>query len=281
MMRAPAKIAIGFFALSQVIAVRAEDTAPYDVPLYRHVEELKKPPPAEGLSTIRLLTDEDFPPYSYRDANGGVTGLNVELALGVCSELALACEIVAKPWAQLRPALDSGEGNAIISGMRLTAESAEGLDTTRAFFRAAGRFAVRHDSEIGEVTPNQLAGRKIGAVEGSGHAAWLKRYFPKSEIVTFAATAEARAGLKNGKTDLLFADGVDLVFWLNGEDSAKCCKLVPGAFVDSNYFSNAMFYVVRRGDTPLRRLLDHGLDRMQTSGRFAEIFRRYVPASPW
>lgn len=279
-MRVLGLIAIGIFAASTV-PVSAQEPAGYDVPLFRHVEDLKKAPTAEGLGTIRLLTDEDFPPYSYRDAAGGMTGLNVELALGVCSELALACEVVAKPWTDLRPALDSGEGSVIISGMRLTEKTSDGLDTTRAFFRALGRFAVKDGSDIAEATPAALTARKIATVAGSAHAAWIKRYYPESETVTFNSAAEARTALKDGKVDLVFGDAVDLIFWIKGEDSAKCCKLLPGAYVDNAYFSNAMFYVVRRGDTPLRKLLDYGLDRMQTSGRFAEIFRRYLPMSPW
>jgi polar amino acid transport system substrate-binding protein len=282
MMRILALIAIGFFTVTSKMAPAvAEDAARYDVPLFRQVDPVKKPPSTEGLKTLRLLTDEDFPPFSFRDANGTMTGLNVELALGACSELAISCEIVALPWSGLKPALESRQGSAIISGIRMTDKSAEGLDTTRPFFRALGRFATRAQSDITEIGPTTINGKKIGVVSGSGHAAWVAQHFTKSETVAYGTTAQVREALKAGQVDLVFGDALELVYWVAGEDSQRCCKLVPGAFVDTAFFSNPMFYVVRRGDTPLRQALDYGLDRMQTTGRFAEIFRRYVPLNPW
>lgn len=238
-------------------------------------------PSKDGIGTVKLLTDEDYPPFSFRDASGTMTGLTVELALGACAELALACEIVPVPWGELKPALEAGRGNAIISGLRMTPESAEGVDATRPYFRSLGRFAIQAKTEITDITPGAIAGKKVAVVKGSGHAAWMARHFPKSEIVQFNRGAEARTALKSGQAELLFGDALELIYWINGEDAAKCCKLLPGAYVDARYFSHPMIYLVRRGDTPLKRLLDFGLDRMQTNGKFTEIFKRYVPLNPW
>jgi polar amino acid transport system substrate-binding protein len=278
----PLMIAIGFFAAASLFeTAAAQDQATYDLPLFRSIEYSPKPPPTEGLGTVRLLTDEDFPPFSFKDSAGTMTGLSVELALGVCSELAIPCEIVAKPWKSLRPALDSGQGSVIISGMRVSAQNADGLETTRPFFRSLGRFAARKGSGLTEVLPGAVAGKRIGTVRGSGHAAWLARYFPKSEVIAFGTSSEMREALRSGEVELVFGDAIDLIFWISGRVSQDCCELVRGAYVDSTFFSHPMFYAVRRGDAPLRRALDYGLDRMQESGRFAEIFRRYVPLNPW
>lgn len=281
-MRVAVAIAIGILTYGSIArGALAEDSAGYDVPLFRQVEQLKKPPTAEGLGTLKLLTDEDFPPFSFRDGTGAVVGLNVDLALGACSELAVTCEIVARPWSELKAALESGQGSAIISGMRLTGKTAEGLDVTRPFFRALGRFATRPDRGISEISPSLLNGKKVAVAAGSAHAAWMSKHFPKADLISFGIASQARDALKAGQVDLVFGDALELIYWIKGEASGGCCNLVPGAYIDSNYFSNPMFYVVRRGDTPLRRLLDYGLDRMQASGRFAEIFRRYVPLNPW
>jgi polar amino acid transport system substrate-binding protein len=144
-----------------------------------------------------------------------------------------------------------------------------------------GRFATRPQSGIGEISPALLAGKKVGVTAGSGHAAWIVQYFKKADVISFGTGAQARDALKKGQVELVFGDALELIYWIKGEDSQGCCILVPGAYIDATYFSNPMFYVVRRGDTPLRRVLDYGLDRMQTSGRFGEIFRRYVPLNPW
>jgi polar amino acid transport system substrate-binding protein len=282
-MRIRGLIAIGIIAIALIANsnAKAEATASYDVPLFRQVEQLKKPPSIDGLGTIKLLTDEDFPPFSFRKVDGSMTGLDVELAQSLCAEVGVTCEVVPMPWSGLLKALESGQGSAIISGLRMNEKAAEELDTTRPFFRALGRFATRPDTQITEITPGLLAGKKIGVVAGTGHAAWMTQYFKTAEITPFGSGVEARAALKDKKVDLVFGDALELIYWIKGEDSSGCCSLVPGAYVDPDYFSNPLFYVVRRGDTPLRRVLDYGLDRMQATGRFADIFRRYVPLNPW
>jgi ABC-type amino acid transport substrate-binding protein len=42
-----------------------------------------------------------------------------------------------------------------------------------------------------------------------------------------------------------------------------------------------MAIAVKRGNTELKDVLDYGLDRLQTSGKFAAIFREYFPLSPF
>ena len=76
-------------------------------------------------------------------------------------------------------------------------------------------------------------------------------------------------------------DALGLVYWTEGDASQNCCRLVPGAFVDEDYFSRSLVFFVRRGDTGLKKALDYGLDRLQESGDWDKIFRAYVPASPW
>lgn len=280
-MRVLVAIAIGFCLSVHCPTLNAQNSSVYEMPVFRSIDPNVKAPSTEGLGTLRLLADEDFPPFSFRDGSGNMTGLTVELALALCSELGISCEVVAMPWNELRPALESGKGNAIISGLRMNAKTVEGLDTTRPFYRALGRFASRQKAGITEINSSTMTGKKVGIVEGSAHAAWLERYFPKTGIVKFADGPAAREALRTGQVELVFGDALELIYWSKGKDSQNCCELVPGAFVDADYFSHAMSYVLRRGDTPLRVLLDYGLDRMQSNGRFAEIFRRYVPLNPW
>jgi ABC-type amino acid transport substrate-binding protein len=51
--------------------------------------------------------------------------------------------------------------------------------------------------------------------------------------------------------------------------------------VDQDYFSRGFVFLVKRGNTDLKRLLDYGLDQLQENGEWDRIFRNYVPADPW
>ena len=64
---------------------------------------------------IRFLTESDFPPFNYLDEDNVLTGFNVDIARAVCLELAAACDIRARPWAELLQALRKGEADAVIA----------------------------------------------------------------------------------------------------------------------------------------------------------------------
>src|SRR4051794_33498625 len=70
---------------------QAEETA-YPVPLFREAHMLDKPPDLLSGGRVRLLVDDGFPPFHFRDATGHLTGLSIDLALAACAELKLTCE---------------------------------------------------------------------------------------------------------------------------------------------------------------------------------------------
>jgi ABC-type amino acid transport substrate-binding protein len=78
-----------------------QDESEFPVPAFRHIDPTAPVPALRNLGTIRFITDDDFPPFSYRDAFGSLTGFNVMLAEALCADLRLDCEFVPRPWEQL------------------------------------------------------------------------------------------------------------------------------------------------------------------------------------
>ena len=109
------------------------------------------PEPIRG--TVRVLVDDGFPPFHYRDDNNRLAGLNVELANAVCSELRMRCEIKVLPFADLLPALARNEADVIISALRLTPQALTEGKPTRPFYRALGHFATTGESPLTSADP--------------------------------------------------------------------------------------------------------------------------------
>jgi polar amino acid transport system substrate-binding protein len=255
--------------------------APYAVPRFRHVDPLAKPPDLNNLGTIRLLADEDFPPFSYRDSSGALTGFSIAMANAVCDELKITCQFSAKPYDALLPALAAGDADALIAGMRLTPQLLESVDATRPYYRSLGRFAVKQDNTAALADENALADKRLGAVAASVHEAYLKAHFGDATLTAYADMAAAGKALQAGEIDAFFADAAALMFWTLAPASENCCRLAEGAYVDTDSLSPGMSFLVKRGDTRRKALLDHGLDRLESSGVQAVIFRRFFPVSPW
>lgn len=257
-----------------------EEEKDFPVPAFRHVDPTAPVPSLRGMGTIRFITDDDFPPFSYRDAFGSLTGFNVRLAEALCADLRLTCEFVPRPWENLETALQQGDGDAILAGLTISRDRLETLDFTRPYYRTLGRFAVRDDTLSG-ADRNALAGKRVGVLAGTAHEAFLKAYFSQSDIRPFDDAAAAREALRTGDLDAMFDDAVRTMFWLASPASRDCCGFAGGAYLDPMYFSRPLAIAVQRGDENLLDVLDYGLDRVQMSGDFAKVYRLFFPMSPW
>ena len=104
-----ATVAAGLVAL--LMAGPAHSAEP-QIPNFWDLKERIVRPSLDGLQRLRFLTTLDFPPFSYLDASGRLTGFHVDLARRVCAELDLgaACQIQALPFAELEETLARGDG---------------------------------------------------------------------------------------------------------------------------------------------------------------------------
>ncbi|WP_373502139.1 transporter substrate-binding domain-containing protein [Aestuariivirga sp.] len=260
----------------------AQETAlkPYDPPLFRTVSGAEPPALPEG-TTVRLVADSNFAPFSFLSNSGALAGLSVELAFAACEQAKLRCSIEARPYGEIMEALSRGEADGVIAGPRLDEANLAVARMTRPYFRIMARFAVKRGAEILSADSQGLSGRRIAVVKDTVHANWLAASYGGSEIVPFDDWAAAGAALKAGEVDALFGDNLAVIYWVTGETSASCCELLDSAFSDFDSFSRNLAFLVRRDRPDLRAAFDYGLDMAQASGATSRIIRTYVPLNPW
>ena len=226
---------------------------------------------------IRFLTDSDYPPFNYFDEDNVLTGFNVDVARAICLELAAACDIQVRPWAERLPALRRGETDAVIASHAVSAAALQIVDFTDRYYPTPARFAGKRDGPRLEVTPEALEGKNIAVAKGTAHDAYLRAFFRDSSIRSFETPELARDALITGTVDLLFDDGIGLAFWLNGTASKACCEFKGGPFGEPKYFGDGVAIAVSRDDPQLKLLINAALRKMRASGRFEELVLRYFP----
>jgi len=240
---------------------------------------LRPRPDMKGLEKIRFVTDTDYPPFHYYDEVGALTGFNVDLAKATCEVLEVQCEINATNWSDLIPSLDKGEADAAIASIRITREALEEADFTSRYYATPARFVAGKESELKDIRPETVEGLKIGVAEGTGHEAYLKKFFPDAAVASFDSAEDAQKALKDGAIDLIFGDGITLTFWLNGVTSNGCCEFRGGPYLDAKYFGEGVGIAVTKGNRKLAEILTYGLEQVHASGRYEELFLRYFPMS--
>jgi polar amino acid transport system substrate-binding protein len=229
------------------------------------------------LPQLRVLTEADYPPFNYYDEEGRLAGFNVDLARAICRELSVNCEINTADWNTLIPSLKSNEADAVIASVAINRIAVDEVDFTSRYYSTPARFAARTGSKLKNITVAALRDMKIAVVQGSSHEAFLRDFFEGAKIVPFASAADARAALKNGGTDLLFGDGISLMFWIQGTDSNRCCEFKGEGYTEARYFGEGVGIAVKKGNTRLREVLDYALVRVRASGRYEELMLRYFP----
>jgi polar amino acid transport system substrate-binding protein len=226
---------------------------------------------------IRFLTESDFPPFNYLDDDNVLTGFNVDIARAVCLELAAACDIRARPWAELLPALRKGEADAVIASHTANPGLLKVVDFSEPYYFTPARFAAKRGLPALEITPEGLEGVRIAVAKRTAHEAYLRAFFRDSSIRTYETVELARDALVVGAVDLLFDDGISLAFWLNGTASKACCEFRGGPFLERKYFGDGIGIAVNREDAQLKGLIDTALRRLRLSGRYEELLLRYFP----
>jgi polar amino acid transport system substrate-binding protein len=271
-----AEAAFGAFAAAE--PVPAEDSVP---PSFWDPARRLQKPDLGGLKQLRFVTEDDYPPFNFALPNGELTGFNVELARAICEELEVSCTIQRRKWELLIPALKENAADAVVASLASTPENRAQVDFTGPYYLTPGRFVALSSAVLPAATPESLADRKVAVVAGSTHEAYLKTFFPQTEIVAFETPEAARTALKTGRVNALFGDAISLAFWLNGADANGCCVFKSGPYVDSRFFGEGVGVAVKKGADPLRRALDYALARLARKGVYSELYLKYFPIGPF
>jgi len=246
-------------------------------------QDTKPQPPAAKADeptrrvVVRFLTESDFPPFNFYDEDSVLVGFNVDLARAICEELNTACDIKVRPWGELLPALTRGEADAVIAAHTVTPQALAKVDFTDRYFFTPGRFAGKIGGDAFEVTPEGLEGKRIGVAKNSAHEAYLKTFFRSSAIRSYENADLARDALIQGQVDLVFDDGISLVFWLHGTASKRCCELKGGPYLEPEFFGDGIAIAVPKNDQQIKTLINGALARLRGSGRLDELVERYFP----
>jgi polar amino acid transport system substrate-binding protein len=254
---------------------------PMAVPSFWDPRRRPERPDLSRISIIRFLTETNYPPFDYEGPDGMPAGFNVDLARMLCEEMKVPCTVQMRRFDTLVPSLESNQGDAIIASLAETPTTRKQVDFSDPYYRTPARFVSRKDVKIDDVRPQALEGRKIAVVAGTAHEAFLKAQFTEALVQPYPTPDAARFALKQGEVDLLFGDGISLAFWLNGTDSANCCVFRGGPFLESRYFGEGVGIAVKKGNDLLRQAFNWALFQLWEKGRFADLWLRYFPISPF
>lgn len=236
-------------------------------------------PNISNISRIRFLMTLDYPPFSFLDRDGRMSGLNVDLAREICDELKVTakCQIQALPFDELETALQNREGDAVIAGVAVTAGLRRQFDFSQAYLKLSARFLVHGAAKVYSPSAQVLAKMKVGVVKHTSHEAMFRAFFPGIKTVAFESRETMMDALKSGDIDVVFSDGVQLAFWKDSPQSDDCCHFWGGPYFSQKFLGEGMTIMTRRGE-PLAAAFDHALLNLAKQGKLHDLTVKYLPS---
>lgn len=251
---------------------------PVVVPNFWNVERrLERPDAAKLPKEVRFVTTDDYPPFNFINATGALSGFNIDLARAICAELAVTCAFQTAAFAEVADVVDQGRAEAAIAGIVATPAARATLDFSERYLGTPARFVGRRQETLTAATPEEVAAKKVAVVARTAHEAYLRSFFNEAAIRPYPDLRAAQEALKAGQVDLMFGDGITLALWLNGTDSANCCRFVGGPFTESRFFGDGFSVAVKDGNDTLRHAMDFALQRIWEKGVYTDLYLRWFP----
>lgn len=250
------------------------------MPRFTDPGELLVRPDISQISRWRFLTTVDFPPFSFIDSRQRLAGFNVDLVRAICAELGITdkCEIQALPFNELRPAIDSKQGESIIAGLVPSAEMRLQLDYSRVYFRFPARFVVSKNDGIESGSASVFpTDKRVGVIRKSAHERMLRAYFPAAKVVVYDRRDWLLDDLKSRKIDAAFGDAMRLSFWIGSTQSESCCEFRDGAYYSHQYLGPGLSIAFPLDRPELLSAANFALKALEDKGLLTEIYLKYFP----
>lgn len=230
--------------------------------------------PAFGQS-LRLGTEGAYPPFNYIEADGTITGFDVEIGLELCKRIGEECEVVAQDWDGIIPGLLADKYDFIIASMFITEERKKQVDFSDPYYLAAMTHVVPKDSDMTTFTPESMADKIIGAQGGTTQADFAESEYPDAEVRLYPTQDEANLDMVNGRIDLMVGDMLPMLDWTTKTDDGGCCELAGEPITDPAFVGDGVGIAIRQEDDELREKLNAALTEIRADGTYKAINDKY------
>lgn len=166
-----------------------------------------------GKNKVFVGLDEAFPPMTYRDENGEIVGVDVDLAKEVFNRIGIEAEFKPVEWDSIILTLETGDIDLIWSGLTITDERKEKIDFSIPYVKSENIFIVNINSGLRK--KSDLQNKVIGVQAGSSQDTLLndESSFYK-EIKGFSTVGEAILDLEAGRVDAVCADDFSTLYYI-------------------------------------------------------------------
>lgn len=225
---------------------------------------------------LKVATEGAYPPFNSIDASGNLVGFDVDIAKAVCHEMKATCSFFAVPWDDIIAGLEKNKYDLIVASMSFTQARANRMEYSTSYYRSHSAFAG-DPKRFKDISPAALKGLRIAAGSQTIQSEYLQRVYADSKIVLTKDQPEAQKLLQTGDVDLILADSIDLLTFLQAPESSKFDYL--GDPVTSDFLKSSAHITAHKGNKELIAKVNDAISQIRLNGTYDRINNAYFPFS--
>lgn len=249
------------FSLLVSLALAACGTTPNQAAESKNLLEQIK---ANG--KVLIGTEGTYPPFTFHDGSGKLTGFDVEIAEEIASRLGVKPEFVETQWDGMFAGLDSKRFDMIVNQVGIRPDRQEKYDFSDPYIVSKPVLIVHKDNETIKT---------FADLKGKKSAQTLTSNFKEiaaangAEIVGVEGFNQSIDLLASKRADATVNDGLSFLDFVKQKPDAPV-KVV--AQLDDPARSGVMF---RKGNKELVEAVNKALSDMKQDGKYASISQKY------
>lgn len=227
---------------------------------------------------IRFLTNPIYPPMEFVDPkSGALSGFDIDLGKAIAAKMGLKLSWSQAAFAQLQSSLQTGRGDAILSGMSDNVKRQASMDFIDYITTGPILFTLKSRAKQFKATTD-FCGKKVAGSRSTSFSGDVARWSNANCVakgrpaITYEGTEDsnaARLGMKQGRYDGV-VQGIETI--------AYQMRIEPNTYtmVGEPLFKNDVFGIgVRKNNPQLRTALVKVLNDLVKSGVYGKLLAKW------
>lgn len=223
--------------------------------------------------TLRIGVEGAYAPFSMKEADGTLSGFDIDIANALCAELKRECELVEQEWDGMIPALIANKYDAIVASMSITEDRKKKVDFTEKYYATPTRFIAKEGATF-ELTREGTKGVKIGLLRGTTMQCYVEKHFPDADIKLYNTQEDVFADLVAGRLDMQINNTLQAIDGFLNTPQGKGFAFLGDDLDDVACLGEGTGIAVRKGD-PLAGELSAAIKAIRANGTYQAINDKY------
>lgn len=212
-----------------------------------------------------VVAQPSYPPFSERNEEGLMTGLDVDLLMAIAQKEGIDISIRPIDMKDLFKALDDGEADIVLSGIGITPERVKQYGFTQPYLRS--QWAVLSKKQYPAIKTNQaMANKKIAVIQKGTAAYQLAKIQPTAHSLQQDRIYSGVQNIKNNHADMVF--DVLPVLQRYADNDIRVTPIKSMGKVE-------MGFALRKDNVVLKQKLNHGLTAIKKDGTYDRILEKW------